>query len=67
MQAEKTDYLIIGAGIIGLTLAMQLRKKMPGKKILLLEKEADVAAHSSGRNSGRSSRLRGGPGACGGQ
>ncbi|MBI4803135.1 MAG: L-2-hydroxyglutarate oxidase [Elusimicrobia bacterium] len=52
MQAEKVDYLIIGAGIIGMQLAGQLREKMPGKKILLLEKEADAACHSSGRNSG---------------
>lgn len=49
---ERTDYLIIGAGIIGLTLARQLHEKAPGKKILLLEKEPDVARHSSGRNSG---------------
>ena len=49
---EKTDYLIIGAGIIGLTLARQLREKAPGKRILLLEKEPDVALHGSGRNSG---------------
>jgi len=52
MQTERTDYLIIGAGIIGLTLARQLRERYPGKKILLLEKEPDVARHSSGRNSG---------------
>lgn len=52
MQPEKTDYLIIGAGIIGLTLARQLLEKYPGKRVLLLEKEPDVAAHSSGRNSG---------------
>ena len=52
MRTEKTDYLIIGAGIIGLTLARQLQEKAPGKKILLLEKEPDVALHSSGRNSG---------------
>jgi len=52
MQAESTDYLIIGAGIIGLTLARQLQERYPGKKILLLEKEPDVACHSSGRNSG---------------
>ncbi|HNW45563.1 MAG TPA: L-2-hydroxyglutarate oxidase, partial [Elusimicrobiales bacterium] len=40
------------AGIIGLTLASQLREKRPGKTITLLEKEPDVAAHGSGRNSG---------------
>lgn len=52
MQPEQTDYLIIGAGVIGLTLAKQLLEKHPGKRVLLLEKEPDVAAHSSGRNSG---------------
>ncbi|OGR78581.1 MAG: FAD-dependent oxidoreductase [Elusimicrobia bacterium GWC2_64_44] len=52
MQPEKTDYLIVGAGIIGLTLAKQLMEKYPGRRVLLLEKEADVARHSSGRNSG---------------
>ena len=49
---DKTDYLIIGAGIIGLTLAKQLKERFPGKKIIILEKEPDVACHSSGRNSG---------------
>ena len=52
MQTGKTDFLIIGAGIIGLTLARQLQEKAPGKKILMLEKEPDVALHGSGRNSG---------------
>ncbi|MCX5786402.1 MAG: L-2-hydroxyglutarate oxidase [Elusimicrobia bacterium] len=52
MQTEKTDYLIIGAGIIGLALAKQLKERFPDKKIILLEKEPDVACHSSGRNSG---------------
>ncbi len=49
---KKTDYLIIGAGIIGLTLAAQLKKTFPNKTIIMLEKEDDVALHSSGRNSG---------------
>jgi len=52
MATERTDYLIIGAGIIGLTLAKQLKERFPDKKIVLLEKEPDVAFHSSGRNSG---------------
>lgn len=52
---EKThhfDYLIIGAGIIGLSIARELNKRFPHQKIAILEKENDVAFHSSGRNSG---------------
>ncbi len=49
---EKYDYIIIGAGIIGLTVSYQLKKHRPDSKILILEKETDVAAHASGRNSG---------------
>jgi len=52
IQTEKTDYLIIGAGIIGLALARQLKERAPGKRIIILEKEPDAALHSSGRNSG---------------
>lgn len=52
MEAERTDYLIIGAGIIGLTLARQLTLKYPSRSVLLIEKEPDVAMHASGRNSG---------------
>jgi L-2-hydroxyglutarate oxidase LhgO len=48
----KTDYLIIGAGIIGLTIARQLRLKEPDVQITIIEKEPDVAYHGSGRNSG---------------
>ena len=47
-----TDYLIIGAGIIGLSIARELRNRFPGASIAVLEKEPDVAYHSSGRNSG---------------
>lgn len=48
----KTDYLIIGAGIIGLTIAYYLQKKFPHKSILLIDKEKEIAQHASGRNSG---------------
>jgi L-2-hydroxyglutarate oxidase LhgO len=51
-QTLTCDYLIIGAGIIGLTLAYQLKLKKPQAKILILEKEAEIAMHASGRNSG---------------
>ncbi len=46
------DYLIIGAGIIGLTIAWELTRRFPGANILIIEKEGDVAQHASGRNSG---------------
>jgi L-2-hydroxyglutarate oxidase LhgO len=49
---QTTDYLIIGAGIIGLAIARELRNRFPGADITVLEKEPDVAYHSSGRNSG---------------
>ena len=46
------DYLIIGGGIVGLSIARELRTRFPGSAIAVLEKESDVAYHGSGRNSG---------------
>jgi L-2-hydroxyglutarate oxidase LhgO len=46
------DYLIIGAGIIGLSVAKKIKETNFNSKILILEKEQDVGFHSSGRNSG---------------
>jgi L-2-hydroxyglutarate oxidase LhgO len=51
-SSRNYDYLIIGGGIMGLTIAYELRKKYPGKTIAIIEKENDVAKHASGRNSG---------------
>ena len=46
------DYIIIGGGIVGMSTAMQLKQRRPAARILLLEKEADVGAHQTGRNAG---------------
>jgi len=46
------DYLIIGGGIIGLNIARELKQRDENSKILLIEKEKEVACHASGRNSG---------------
>jgi L-2-hydroxyglutarate oxidase len=46
------DVIIIGGGIVGLATAYKLTKKFPGKKVLVLEKEKEVAAHQTGHNSG---------------
>ena len=48
----KTDFLIIGAGIIGIAVARELRHRHPGASIRVIEKEAIPAFHASGRNSG---------------
>lgn len=46
------DVTIIGAGIVGLATAYQILKRKPGLKLLILEKESDVAKHQTGNNSG---------------
>lgn len=52
MCKKKYNIAIIGAGIIGLTIAYELNKRYPKTKILLLEKEKQIALHQTGRNSG---------------
>lgn len=46
------DFLIIGAGILGLTVAWELKKRHPQARIGVLEKEMGPGFHASGRNSG---------------
>ncbi|MCP5302078.1 MAG: L-2-hydroxyglutarate oxidase [Pseudomonadales bacterium] len=46
------DFIVIGGGIVGLSTAWQLQRRHPGKRVLLLEKEAQVACHQTGHNSG---------------
>lgn len=48
----KYDYLIIGAGIVGLTIAHKLKQLNLKASICIIEKEHDIAQHASGRNSG---------------
>lgn len=52
MPSEKCDFLIIGGGVIGVTVAMKLMERHPRAKVLLLEKESGAGRHASGRNSG---------------
>src|SRR5258708_13028900 len=46
------DFGIIGGGVIGICIARELRQRRPDCSVLLLEKEAEVGRHASGRNSG---------------
>ena len=49
---QTTDYLIIGAGIIGLTVARELQRRDPGARVTVIDKEPTPGRHASGRNSG---------------
>src|SRR5256884_1105761 len=46
------EYAVIGGGIVGLATAMAVGNKYPKARILVLEKEQDLACHQTGRNSG---------------
>ena len=48
----KTDFVVIGAGIVGLTIAHELKRREPGARVVVLEKEDRPGRHTSGRNSG---------------
>ncbi len=46
------DFLIIGAGIVGLSVARELRARHAGASIVVVDKESELGRHASGRNSG---------------
>ena len=46
------DVVVIGGGIVGLATALQLKKSNPNLKLVLLEKETELAKHQTGNNSG---------------
>jgi L-2-hydroxyglutarate oxidase LhgO len=46
------DIAIVGGGIIGLTVAREIRRRKPSARIAVLEKEPEPGRHASGRNSG---------------
>lgn len=44
--------LVVGGGIVGFAVALELQSRYPDLKILILEKEGRIAAHQTGHNSG---------------
>ena len=46
------DYLVVGAGIVGLSIARELKRRNPERSVAVLEKESMPGRHASGRNSG---------------
>jgi (S)-2-hydroxyglutarate dehydrogenase len=52
MTDSQYDVLIIGAGIVGLGVALEITRRFPRQRLLVLEKEGRIARHQSGHNSG---------------
>lgn len=49
---KAVDVAVVGGGIVGLATAYQITRRAPGCKVALFEKEAGLARHQTGRNSG---------------
>ena len=46
------DYCVIGAGIVGLSVAYKITEKHPSASVLVLEKESKIGQHQTSHNSG---------------
>jgi len=49
---QSADLAIIGGGIVGLATALALTEANPRLRLIMLEKEAKIASHQTGHNSG---------------
>ncbi len=49
---EKADVVILGGGMVGLSVANQLIDRNIARKIKIIDKESELGKHASGRNSG---------------
>ena len=49
---NSADFAVIGAGVLGVNVAVELKRRHPDASVVLLEKEAQPGLHASGRNSG---------------
>src|SRR6476661_3393761 len=46
------DFLVVGGGVVGLSIARELKSRFQKTRIGLIEKEPECGLHASGRNSG---------------
>lgn len=52
MAADAYQVVVVGGGIVGLATALAFEERLPGLSLAVLEKEAAVAKHQTGHNSG---------------
>ena len=51
-MSDRFDVVVVGGGILGLATAHRLLEVRPGIRLAVVEKEAELATHQSGHNSG---------------
>lgn len=49
---KTTDFLVVGGGVVGINIALELKRRYPDCRVTLIDKESILTEHSSGRNSG---------------
>ncbi len=49
---KTADFLVIGGGVMGVSIARELKRRSKDAKVILIEKEIECGLHASGRNSG---------------
>ena len=49
---DNYDVIVIGGGVVGLATAWALSERFPQRRVALVEKEAGLARHQTGHNSG---------------
>jgi (S)-2-hydroxyglutarate dehydrogenase len=52
MSDSRYNVVVIGGGVVGLGVALEITRRFPRLRLLLIEKEDRVARHQSGHNSG---------------
>ena len=52
MTDQPWDIVVVGAGILGLATARELLRRNPDTRVLVLERETEIASHQTGHNSG---------------
>ena len=52
MSESSYEVIIVGGGIVGLAVALDITKRFPHQRLLLVEKEGGVGQHQSSHNSG---------------
>ncbi len=52
MPTNIFDFLVIGGGVIGISIARELKSRNPSSGVCILEKEHQCGLHASSRNSG---------------